>query len=287
MDRSFWYALVANAVLAFCVSNTSTAAAQSAPKAPGASNKDSWTGFYAGGHAGYGMSGDQTLSRSDTLEHVQAFGPAFLKPVSLNESDSSALAGVQIGYNWQFSPQWLIGVEADWSWAGIEPAGSFGPLVEFDGAIADGSSASLSTDIRGLGSVRGRLGYAQPTWMAYVTGGWAMADIQFNGDIYCPTGICAGSADTHGPVSFSRNRSGWVLGGGAEFKRADSPWVLGLEYLHYGFDSTDSADSALVTTANGTPVAAGSCVAGERCLHYAFGGIFVDAISARLTYKFD
>src|SRR5262249_23566742 len=31
-------------------------------------------------------------------------------------SNTRFLGGVQAGYNWQFDPRWLVGVEGDWDW---------------------------------------------------------------------------------------------------------------------------------------------------------------------------
>src|SRR5689334_20546751 len=46
----------------------------------------SWAGFYIGGHLGGGW---------------------------LEGGDSAFIGGGQIGYNWQFAPNWIIGIEAD------------------------------------------------------------------------------------------------------------------------------------------------------------------------------
>ena len=50
-----------------------------------------WTGFYAGGHVGYGF-GDSTVAGDD----LDGF-----------------LGGLQAGYNWQFSRNVVFGIEAD------------------------------------------------------------------------------------------------------------------------------------------------------------------------------
>jgi outer membrane immunogenic protein len=53
-----------------------------------------WTGFYIGGHAGAGWL----------------------------DSDTAFIGGGQIGYNWQFTPNWLIGIEGDASKATFREA---------------------------------------------------------------------------------------------------------------------------------------------------------------------
>ena len=53
-----------------------------------------WTGFYIGGHVGGAFAGDNTLQ----------------------SSDARFLGGVQGGFDYQFAPNWVIGVEAQYSW---------------------------------------------------------------------------------------------------------------------------------------------------------------------------
>src|ERR1700690_3137521 len=54
-----------------------------------------WTGFYVGGHGGYGW-GD-----ADNLAPTGWFG------------------GGQVGYHWQYAPNWVFGLEADISGSNI------------------------------------------------------------------------------------------------------------------------------------------------------------------------
>src|SRR3978361_2459692 len=53
-----------------------------------------WTGFYVGGHVGGAFAGDN----------------------SLQGSDARFLGGVQAGFDYQFAPNWVMGVEAQYSW---------------------------------------------------------------------------------------------------------------------------------------------------------------------------
>jgi outer membrane immunogenic protein len=285
MRRSYRCALVAAAAAVFCAFTAPGAVAQSTSAATKPVAGSGWSGFYVGVNVGYGRSSNQTFGQTDTLEYLQAFGPAFLKPISFQGRDSSALGGVQFGYNWQAATNWLVGIEADWSWARFRVEGATGPLVEFDNTIALDTSSKFTTDVRGLGSIRGRVGYTQQTWMMYFTGGIAIADMKFEADFICPTATCGN--DRHAPASFSRTRLGWALGGGAEFRLPGSSWIFGLEYLRYSFNSTDTADAAIVNSPSGVPSLMGSCQAGQTCVHYSFGGIALDTVRARLTYKFD
>src|SRR5690242_9351844 len=85
-----------------------------------------WTGFYIGGHVGGAFAGDN----------------------SLIGSDARFMGGVQGGFDYQFAPNWVMGVEAQYSWLNQNTTG-----VAFPG----GSVITANNDQ--IGSVTGRLGY--------------------------------------------------------------------------------------------------------------------------------
>jgi high affinity Mn2+ porin len=108
-----------------------------------------WTGFYLGGHFGYGTG---SLGPDTNAEPLQgAFFP---------HSVTGMIGGYQAGYNWQLTNRVVLGVEADIS---------FGSPVD----IPRLAPASFNTTIDYVATGRGRLGYAMGTWMPYVTGGVA------------------------------------------------------------------------------------------------------------------
>src|SRR5512140_1851466 len=53
-----------------------------------------WTGFYIGGHVGGAFAGDNSLAGTD----------------------GRFLGGVQGGFDYQFAPSWVLGIEAQYSW---------------------------------------------------------------------------------------------------------------------------------------------------------------------------
>jgi outer membrane immunogenic protein len=53
-----------------------------------------WTGFYIGGHVGGAFAGSN----------------------SLQGSDARFMGGVQGGFDYQFAPNWVMGIEAQYSW---------------------------------------------------------------------------------------------------------------------------------------------------------------------------
>src|SRR5215475_250702 len=105
-----------------------------------------WTGFYIGGHLGAVFSSTTNFSGG------------------LATGNGRFLGGVQAGYDWQFNPNWVVGVEGQYSLL----SGSVG--AAFPGGFVYTNSQ------RGLGSVTARIGYSWGPGMVYVKGGFAFAD---------------------------------------------------------------------------------------------------------------
>jgi outer membrane immunogenic protein len=137
-----------------------------------------WTGFYIGGNAGYGW-GD-----SDNL------------------APSGWSGGGQVGYNWQYAPNWVFGLEADLSGSNLSDSNAVGaPLV--------------NSKVNYFGTARARLGYTVDRVMVYGTGGLAWAHNRVN----------------DGLVQDDQTQVGWTAGAGVEY--AFSPnWSTKLEWLY-------------------------------------------------------
>ena len=111
-----------------------------------------WTGFYIGGNGGY------SWGRGATNYTV-----AGRAPFSTTQAINGGLGGGQIGYNWQFNHNWLLGIEADFQGTG-ERGGSGLPTIVIPpivgAAFFPGSTttANLSQSLPWFGTVRGRVG---------------------------------------------------------------------------------------------------------------------------------
>jgi len=153
-----------------------------------------WTGFYIGGHIGGAFSGgDNSL-----------------------QGDSRFLGGIQGGADYQFANNWVLGIEAQYSWMSNNNNG-----VLFPGGIL------VTSNSNELGSVTGRLGYSFGPTLLYAKGGYAFKD----GDHL----TVAGS-----PVGFSttgNTRDGYTVGAGLEYMFAPN-WSAKVEYQYYNFGST-------------------------------------------------
>jgi outer membrane immunogenic protein len=219
----------------------------------------SWTGFYVGVNVGGGWSNtDVGYGTSDTITAL-FFGAGIDLPANGERigSSSGVLGGVQIGYNYQFAPAWVAGIETDFQFANIEGSGS---TAYFAGAL----TSSASQDIQYFGTVRARLGYlATDRLMIYATGGFAYA--QLNNAValdVAPGGFAFFGGLVNG-VAYTTNcgfgfpntclagasnglTPGWTVGGGLEYALGQN-WSLKGEYLYARFEQTVTAASVTPT----------------------------------------
>src|ERR1017187_1707799 len=160
-----------------------------------------WTGFYIGGHVGGAFSGDNNFNGL----------------VTSNNNDGRFLGGLQAGADYQFAPNWVVGIEGQYSWLGSNNNGA-----AFPGGF-------LSTnDQRALGSVTGRVGYTWGPALLYVKGGYAYSD---NSETLALAGV---------PTAFTLDRShrdGYTVGAGLEYMFAQN-WSAKVEYQYYNFGSS-------------------------------------------------
>jgi outer membrane immunogenic protein len=172
-----------------------------------------WTGFYIGGNLGGAW---DTASITDDF-----FG------VNLSASRSGFIGGGQIGYNWQFSPQWVFGVE--WMFDGTDISSNFGPVTDILG-----NSFSANEKVDWLTTFTGRFGYAANNWLFYVKGGGGWVH-----DTATATVAAAGGGVFS--ASASDTKGGWVLGGGIEYGFTPN-WTTKVEYQHVGLGDVTAAN---------------------------------------------
>jgi outer membrane immunogenic protein len=186
-----------------------------------------WTGFYVGVNAGYGRGNSSVNETGDSVSGPpngqQAINAGAI-PATLASTPSSFLGGGQAGANWQIS-QFVVGFEADWQWANINASQTVSTNVA---PAFFPFTTSASQTLGSFGTARARLGVTpiDPV-LLYVTGGWAYGHVALSANIANPgcVGFCA-SGTTSG------NGSGWVAGGGVEWKFAPN-WSAKAEYLRY------------------------------------------------------
>jgi outer membrane immunogenic protein len=174
-----------------------------------------WTGFYIGGHVGGAFSSDNNFSGLGTG----------------NNGNGRVLGGLQAGADWQFNPNWVVGVEGQYSWL----SGNVGAI--FPGGFA------YTNNQRGLGSIAGRAGYTWGPGLFYVKGGYAYSD---NNETVTLNGT---------PVAFAttgNHSNGYTVGVGVEYMFAPN-WSAKAEYQYYNFGSANfSAPGPLVAAGSFT-----------------------------------
>ncbi len=161
-----------------------------------------WTGFYIGGHVGGAFVADDSIAAGLTAN-----------------SNSQFIGGLQGGYDWQFAPNWVLGLEAQYSWTGSQNNG-------VDIIVPGVGTYNYVSKQKGLGSVTGRLGYTWGPALLYVKGGYAFAD-------YNESLALAGvdQAITKG------SQDGYTVGAGLEYLFAQN-WSGKIEYQYYDFGNT-------------------------------------------------
>ncbi len=175
----------------------------------------SWTGCYLGGNVGGGW-GHKDFSDEFFTPSLYP-GLYGIEPASSPAASTSGwLAGGQVGCNYQFATNWVVGIEGAGDWANIN--GSSDPFF--------GGKAVFNAHTDWLASVTGRLGYAVNNWLFYAKGGPA-----WTGDKYSMPGTFAGT-----PFDYtgSETRSGWTIGGGVEWAFWQN-WSARVEYAYYDF----------------------------------------------------
>lgn len=162
-----------------------------------------WSGCYLGGNGG-------GLWAQKEWWQVDGAGRLFSR-----HNVDSWLAGVQAGCDYQFSGNWVVGIQGDYDWADGTGSGPHSTLP----TLTDQSRIS------GVGSVTGRVGYAWDRFLGYVKGGAA-----WDRDSYRQYYPATGALYADG----SETRSGWTAGIGGEYAFWQNLSVF-LEYDYYDF----------------------------------------------------
>ena len=247
--------------------------AVAAPPAPAPAY--SWTGFYVGGNVGYGWGDARTdIAGSATTEFLGKPIANLNNTVALNNSNADQLNGVigggQFGYNFQFSPRWLLGFEADIQGSGERGSNSSAtpfsfplctglvnlpPLIcaaSIPGAVPGLATTAYNAEINWFGTVRGRVGFLiGDQFLLYGTGGLAYGRVELSGATSVSASVLPNPAV--GPASLtpaasafseSKTNLGFVVGGGMEGRLSywlPPNWTWKLEYLYVDLGSVDTA----------------------------------------------
>jgi opacity protein-like surface antigen len=150
-----------------------------------------WTGFYIGGNIGYSWA-DWDSTNVGTVFTFPGSPTAFSNGASPNVN--GVFGGVQGGYNWQFNPHWLVGIEGDFEWSSEKASDPGAASVSVPSTIGTGicdahppctltvtGATTNDWKLPWFATLRGRFGYvADQTWLFYGTGGLAIGEMGFS-----------------------------------------------------------------------------------------------------------
>ena len=186
----------------------------------------SWTGCYIGANVGGGWTSNSNTF-GDPLPSPAARG---FVPINVGTNGSGVVAGGQAGCNLQVAPNFVVGIEGDFSWSGVKGEGTVGPIESIlpgEPFVPD-SLATSTQKVAWVGTVRGRAGVAFDRLLVYITAGVAFANLKTTADEVFP--------GVSNPGSLDANRIGWVGGVGLEYAVTYN-WIVRGEYLYHQFAS--------------------------------------------------
>lgn len=187
-----------------------------------------WGGFYVGASVGYreiDSNWNTNMLVPSATGYSVAVNQSIAKP-SFNSS-SARLEGY-MGYNFSYSPVWLLGLEVDFAKAnnhkkiaGIPGASSLSP---------DNTEVQSTWD----SSIRARAGYRMSSnTLIYGLGGISFINVQTTENCYL-AGIWCG--DANHSETYSKTMQGWTAGVGIE-TLLDAHWGARLEYRYSDYGS--------------------------------------------------
>lgn len=203
----------------------------------------SWTGCYIGGHVGADWGHTNFIDPNNPFGNGQGWFAPTGVGVGIDQG-AGFVGGGQIGCDYQFAANWVIGLAGDFSWTNLD--GSTSNPFAFSGGDPffggkNGVPATLRDHTDWVASVTGRIGYAWDRWMLYGKGGAAWEHSRDSiGPLFewgAPTfgAFCAALVvGTACNASGTDTAIGWTVGVGIAWAFADN-WSAGIEYDHYGF----------------------------------------------------
>ncbi|MCY1292160.1 Outer membrane protein beta-barrel domain protein [compost metagenome] len=166
------------------------------------SSSYNWSGAYLGGQAGYASG---TSRYHNDVDERLKFSP------------DGFLGGIYGGYNHQFSSNFVLGFDADFTLADIKDNGKY---YDEDGYDANMHS---SLKMRWNGAARVRAGYALDRFLPYVAGGLSYGKYKLS--VW---------DNEESLVKSSKTRTGWNIGAGLDYAMTDN-LIARVEYRYSDF----------------------------------------------------
>jgi outer membrane immunogenic protein len=255
------------------------------PVAPG------WTGFYIGVQAG-GALADRTVSYVGDRASAPLFTAVLpgQQPVSPHGYHASGVTGgLEAGYNWQLSPKWLLGLEADFSGGGPKGSGAVTSILVSIPPITVLQTVTSDQRVDWWGTVRGRFGaLVTPDLLLFGSAGFAYGHVSSSNrygfaasvPVFLNLGFDGSTSFscTENTTCFAGSgstvKTGWTAGGGGEWRFARH-WAFKAEYLYVdlGRDRVRSAATTLGTGFVGTSLSSYIADFGRTDFHVVRAGV--------------
>ena len=219
----------------------------------------SWSGFYAGLHAGAGWA---------DADHAISGSPFWAGPGGsgvFSQELEGLIIGGQFGYNFS-TGRWVYGIEATLSGGGTfydhRSVSAFFP-----------GSDRWSVDVDWSTTITGRLGYAFDRTLVYAKGGYAGAEVESRvfDRVFAVGGICVAGKCHAGEETWHH---GWTVGAGVEHALWGN-FIFGIEYNYID----------LGRESHSSPTAAGAAGVGTVFLNDSVD-LQIHTVTARLSVKF-
>ena len=172
-----------------------------------------WSGFYLGGHVGWGHIRDSARE--------QAVGGLFAVGTTNSMTSDQFIGGVQGGYNFMIMPRILLGFEGEFTW--LTRGYSSGFATNAPPAVL-----TYTANPDWVATAAGRLGYTSDNMMIYAKGGGAWLDSKYGAFQTPVVGV---------PFSVSNVRTGYTVGGVLEYGFSQN-WSAKAEYAYLDFGTS-------------------------------------------------
>jgi outer membrane immunogenic protein len=181
-----------------------------------------WSGSYVGVTAG-GVFGSETKTKTTGSQGFLTLAPAFV-PLELNTGKNGFIFGAHAGFNQQMG-EFVLGAEADVGWADAKKTAALSGAVT---PLATALTTSATSELKYLGTLRGRLGYAPSSQLhVYATGGLAFGEASLTSSVVANAAPALRWDGKRSEVLF-----GYAIGAGAEYALTPNIILRG-EYLYY------------------------------------------------------
>jgi len=245
-----------------------------------------WTGFYLGINGGFAWGNSSVpFAANDPAALAGTCGgggaPKGQCINGVNFRRDGALAGGQVGFNWQVNSHWLVGAEADYQWSNLDGSVS----TTFRLGNVGFTNMVASQTVESFGTVRARAGVVlTPPLVLYGTGGFAFGQVRETLSVpgTATKSLTAGGFSyscTLGAACFAGAASqilfGWSAGAGADYAVTSNLIVRAeLLYVHLSSPTVTATATAVAGATAPASIAAG------------FSSVYFAVVRTGLSYRF-